>query len=80
MRVVGADESQLLLPLGPTAVLSMSLGRTTRFTTAEIGALCFYQPWVLPLMRHVVLAIPQPVTYATPTGGPPRTSSRSPLR
>jgi DNA-binding CsgD family transcriptional regulator len=56
VRVVGADELQFLLPLGPTAVLSMSLGRTTRFTAAEIGALCLYQPWVLPLMRHAALA------------------------
>jgi|HubBroStandDraft_5_1064220.scaffolds.fasta_scaffold07870_2 DNA-binding CsgD family transcriptional regulator len=56
VRVVGADELQFLLPLGPTAVLSMSLGRTTRFTTAEVGALCLYQPWVLPLMRHAALA------------------------
>jgi DNA-binding CsgD family transcriptional regulator len=53
----------------------MSLGRTTRFTAAEIGALCLYQPWVLPLMRHAALA----ETVRPPSQAPEAGSTARPL-
>lgn len=55
-RVVGADEVQLLVPMADAAVLSLSLGRGTRFQSAEIGALSLYVPWLLPLVQHATAA------------------------
>lgn len=49
------DEVQLLLPQPDVGVLSLSLGSRRRFNAEEIGTLCLYMPWLLPLMRNAVL-------------------------
>ena len=48
---VVADEVQFLTPLPGQGVLSLSLGCKKRFTEAEIGALCLYASWILPLLH-----------------------------
>ena len=48
---VVADEIQFLTPLPGRGVLSLSLGSKRRFTDTEIGALCLYAPWILPLLH-----------------------------
>ena len=53
---VVADEIQFLLPLPELGILSLSLGGQAQFTDAEIGALCLYVPWLLPLMRQATYA------------------------
>ncbi|HEX7390595.1 MAG TPA: helix-turn-helix transcriptional regulator [Acidiphilium sp.] len=49
---VVTDEIQFLTPLPEFGILSLSLGGQAKFTDVEIGALCLYTPWLLPLMRH----------------------------
>jgi DNA-binding CsgD family transcriptional regulator len=49
---VVADEVQYLLNLPGLGRLSLSLGRRSRFTEDEIGALILYTPWIIPLMHH----------------------------
>ena len=51
------DEVQFMLPMAPHGVLTLSLGSKQRFTDEEIGLLCLYAPWLLPMMR--VAAEPQ---------------------
>jgi DNA-binding CsgD family transcriptional regulator len=55
-QMVAADEVQFLLRLENHGVLSLSLGRRSLFSEAELGRLCLYQPWILPLMRLGALA------------------------
>ncbi|PAK14497.1 helix-turn-helix transcriptional regulator [Burkholderia ubonensis] len=50
------DEVQFLAPLQKGEVISLSLGSRQRFTTAEIGTLCLYATWILPLLRNVLQA------------------------
>lgn len=45
------DEVQFMLPMAPHGVLTLSLGSKLRFTDEEIGLLCLYTPWLLPMMR-----------------------------
>ncbi|MDE1882655.1 MAG: helix-turn-helix transcriptional regulator [Rhodospirillales bacterium] len=45
------DEVQFMLPMAPYGVLTLSLGSKLRFTDAEVGLLCLYAPWLLPMMR-----------------------------
>jgi DNA-binding CsgD family transcriptional regulator len=45
------DEVQFMLPMAPHGVLTLSLGSKLRFTDAEVGLLCLYAPWLLPMMR-----------------------------
>lgn len=45
------DEVQFMLPMVPHGVLTLSLGSKQRFTDEEIGLLCLYTPWLLPMMR-----------------------------
>ncbi|MCB5946042.1 helix-turn-helix transcriptional regulator [Acidocella sp. KAb 2-4] len=53
---VVSDEVQYLLNLPRFGRLSLSLGRRSRFTEEEIGALILYTPWMIPLMHHGALA------------------------
>jgi DNA-binding CsgD family transcriptional regulator len=48
---VVADEVQFLTPLEGQGVLSLSLGSKQQFTEDEIGSLCLYAPWILPLLQ-----------------------------
>lgn len=50
------DEVQFLAPLQTGEVASLSLGSRQRFTNAEIGTLCLYATWILPLLRNVLQA------------------------
>ncbi len=45
------DEVQFMLPMEPHGVLTLSLGSKLRFTDDEIGLLCLYAPWLLPMMK-----------------------------
>jgi DNA-binding CsgD family transcriptional regulator len=53
---VVVDEVQYLLNLPGLGRLSLSLGRRSYFTEEEIGVLCLYVPWIIPLMHHGTLA------------------------
>jgi DNA-binding CsgD family transcriptional regulator len=59
------DEVQLLAPLPAGGTLSVSLGSERRFSSTEIGTLCLYGAWLLPLMCHALSAqtalLPPPV-------------------
>ncbi|WP_454806961.1 helix-turn-helix transcriptional regulator [Paraburkholderia fungorum] len=50
------DEVQLLAPLPAGGTLSVSLGSERRFNATEIGTLCLYGAWLLPLMCHALSA------------------------
>jgi len=50
------DEVQFLAPLPAGGTLSLSLGSKRRFSSAEIGTLCLYGAWIIPLMCHAVAA------------------------
>lgn len=60
------DEVQLLAPLPAGGTLSVSLGSERRFNSTEIGTLCLYGAWLLPLMCHALSAqtalLPPPVS------------------
>lgn len=60
------DEVQLLAPLPAGGTLSVSLGSECRFNATEIGTLCLYGAWLLPLMCHALSAqtalLPPPVS------------------
>ncbi len=60
------DEVQLLAPLPAGGTLSVSLGSERRFNATEIGTLCLYGAWLLPLMCHALSAqtalLPPPVS------------------
>jgi DNA-binding CsgD family transcriptional regulator len=60
------DEVQLLAPLPAGGTLSVSLGSERRFSSTEIGTLCLYGAWLLPLMCHALSAqtalLPPPVS------------------
>ncbi|MDE2240287.1 MAG: helix-turn-helix transcriptional regulator [Rhodospirillales bacterium] len=45
------DEVQFLFDLPPHGVLSFSLGSRNRFTDEEMGWLCLFTPWLLPMMK-----------------------------
>jgi DNA-binding CsgD family transcriptional regulator len=60
---VVADEVQFLTPMPGQGVLSLSLGAKKRFTEPEIGSLCLYAPWILPL-----LLIPAQIIEANEVG------------
>ncbi len=51
---VVADEVQFLLPLPAHGVLSLSLGSRRPFGAGELGTLCLYTPWILPMLRAAV--------------------------
>jgi DNA-binding CsgD family transcriptional regulator len=63
------DEVQLLAPLPAGGTLSVSIGSERRFSSTEIGTLCLYGAWLLPLMCHALSAqtavLPPPVSSAT---------------
>lgn len=65
VNVLG-DEVQLLAPLPAGGTLSVSLGGERRFNATEIGTLCLYGAWLLPLMCHALSAqtalLPPPVS------------------
>jgi DNA-binding CsgD family transcriptional regulator len=48
------DEVQFLVPLSAGGTLSLSLGSKQRFSSSEVGTLCLYGAWLIPLMRHAV--------------------------
>ncbi|MFM0040970.1 helix-turn-helix transcriptional regulator [Paraburkholderia sediminicola] len=50
------DEVQFLAPLPAGGTLSVSIGSERRFSSTEIGTLCLYGAWLLPLMRHTLAA------------------------
>lgn len=51
------DEVQFLAPLPAGGTLSLSLGSKRRFSQSEIGTLCLYGAWIIPLMCHAVSAL-----------------------
>lgn len=50
------DEVQFLAPLATGGTLSLSLGSKRRFNSSEVGTLCLYGAWIIPLMCHAVSA------------------------
>ncbi|MGU7783547.1 LuxR C-terminal-related transcriptional regulator [Burkholderia sp. PU8-34] len=50
------DEIQFLVPLPGGDCVSLSLGSRQRFSAADVGMLCLYGTWILPLMRRAVPA------------------------
>nr|WP_218884192.1 helix-turn-helix transcriptional regulator [Burkholderia guangdongensis] len=51
------DEVQFLAPLPGGETVSLSMGSGQRFSPADIGTLCLYGAWILPLMRRVAPAL-----------------------
>ena len=58
------DEVQFLAPLSAGGTLSLSLGGKRRFSASEIGTLCLYGAWIIPLMCH---AVSSQTTVASPS-------------
>lgn len=58
------DEVQFLAPTAGGETVSLSLGGRHRFDAAQIGTLCLYGAWVLPLMRR---AAPPPAAPTAPS-------------
>jgi len=72
----------LLAPLPAGGTLSVSMGSERRFSSTEIGTLCLYGAWLLPLMCHALAAqtavLPPPVS--SPAGGDRRLHFEQALR
>lgn len=68
------DEVQFLAPLPGGGTLSLSLGSKRRFNSSEIGTLCLYSAWIIPLMCHAVTA---QAGALAPTAGTTAESDRS---
>jgi DNA-binding CsgD family transcriptional regulator len=66
------DEVQFLAPLPSGGTLSLSLGSKRRFSSSEVGTLCLYGAWLIPLMRHAVssqIAVVSPSAGSVSGGG-----------
>ncbi|MFM0239018.1 helix-turn-helix transcriptional regulator [Paraburkholderia phytofirmans] len=76
------DEVQLLAPLPSGGTLSVSMGSERRFSSADVGTLCLYGAWLLPLMCHALSAqtaiLPPPASSAA--GGDRRLNFEQALR
>ncbi|WP_028218637.1 helix-turn-helix domain-containing protein [Paraburkholderia oxyphila] len=48
------DEVQFLAPLPGGETVSLSLGSRRHISAADVGTLCLYGTWILPLMRRAV--------------------------
>jgi DNA-binding CsgD family transcriptional regulator len=71
------DEVQFLAPTTGGEVVSLSLGARHRFDDAQIGTLCLYGSWVLPLMRRAALP---PAPSATASGATGETNAANERR
>jgi DNA-binding CsgD family transcriptional regulator len=48
------DEVQFLAPLSGGETISLSMGSRRHFSSTDIGTLCLWGAWILPLMRRAV--------------------------